>query len=205
MTVTLDNCPLPLLGFAAYSGTGKTTLLKQLIPLLRRQGFRIGMIKHAHHRFDVDTPGKDSYELRHAGAGQMLIASRHRWALMTETAETEEPSLNDLVSRLDFRTLDLILVEGFRHLPFPKIELTRPGLGHVPLHLDDTHIIAVATDQQGTGSPRLPELDLNDPEKIADFVANFARQQTEAEFVAPAPTASLTALADPATVVEKQP
>tara|TARA_R110002167_G_scaffold120730_3_gene298735 strand:- start:2740 stop:3354 length:615 start_codon:yes stop_codon:yes gene_type:complete len=204
MTVTVYDCPLPLLGFAAYSGTGKTTLLKQLIPLLRQQGFRIGMIKHAHHRFDVDTPGKDSYELRHAGAGQMLIASGHRWALMTETPDAEEePSLNDLINRLDLRTIDLVLVEGFRHLPFPKIELARPCLGKVPLHLYDPHIIAVATDQRGTGSPHLPELDLNNPEEIADFVADFALRRWKQSPLPAAPTANLAALAHPTVLVEK--
>ena len=110
---------LPVLGFAAWSGTGKTTLLKQLIPMLCDSGLRIGMVKHAHHDFDIDIPGKDSYELRKAGARQMLVASSHRTALITEKSQPEEPGLKDVISRLDQDELGLILVEGFgtRHSP----------------------------------------------------------------------------------------
>ncbi len=166
----------PMLGFAAFSGTGKTTLLTQLIPLLTARGIRIGMIKHAHHNFDVDTPGKDSYELRKAGAGQMLIASKRRWALMVETPELSgDPDLNELIQQLDQNRLDLILVEGFKHIAFPKLELHRPSLGKTLLFPNDPNIIAVATDQATAIDTDLPILDLNDPVMIADFILQFSR------------------------------
>ncbi len=104
---------IPLLAVAAWSGTGKTTLLKKLIPELRRRGIRPGLIKHTHHDMDVDKPGKDSYELRKAGAAQTLVASTQRWALMTETPEETPLDLTYLVSRMDESSLDLVLVEGF--------------------------------------------------------------------------------------------
>lgn len=158
----------PVLGFAAYSGTGKTTLLVQLLPRLKARGLRIGMIKHAHHSFDVDQPGKDSYELRKAGAEQMLIASERRWVLMRDNPEPQEPLLADLLLRLDRDQLDLILVEGFRSVPFPKIELHRPATGHPLLHPTDSSIIAVASDISLT-TP-LPQLDINRPDDILEFI-----------------------------------
>lgn len=161
---------VPVLGFAAFSGTGKTTLLIKLLPMLKARGLRIGMIKHAHHSFDIDHPGKDSYELRKAGAEQMLIASRIRWALMVETDPPTEPRLQDLLPRLDQATLDLILVEGFKHERFPKIELHRPNLGHPLLFPEDDSIIAVACDAPLPVRTSLPVLDLNDPGQIADFI-----------------------------------
>ncbi|HXZ45683.1 MAG TPA: molybdopterin-guanine dinucleotide biosynthesis protein B, partial [Pseudolabrys sp.] len=99
-----------MLGFAAYSGTGKTTLLRQLLPLLKARGLRVGVVKHAHHSFDTDIPGKDSYELRKAGAAQMLVASRRRWALVTETASAREPRVEEMLRHLDQASLDLIVI-----------------------------------------------------------------------------------------------
>ena len=168
----------PVLGFAAYSGTGKTTLLKQLIPLLLERDVRVGVIKHAHHNFDIDKPGKDSYELRRAGARQMLVASDRRWALMTENDAIEDPQLNTLIGRLDLENIDLVLVEGFKHVPYTRIELHRPALGHPLLYPADETIIAVATDADiDTGN--LPRLDINDAAGVAAFVLNWlATQQT---------------------------
>ena len=158
----------PVLGFAAYSGSGKTTLLTRLLPLLRERGLRIGMVKHAHHQFDIDHPGKDSYELRKAGAEQMLIASSRRWALMQENPSPLEPDLAELLRRLDRSRLDLILVEGFKDVAFPKIEIFRPSKGHSPLFQQDSAIIAVASDAPLSASR--PVLNLNDPAEVADFI-----------------------------------
>lgn len=166
----MDREKIPILGFAAYSGVGKTTLLTRLIPLLCQQGVRIGMIKHAHHEFDIDTPGKDSYELRKAGAEQVLIASSSRWALMTETPNQAEAGLFELSERLDQDRLDLILVEGFRHETFAKIELHRPRLHHPLLCTQDQDIIAVATDAELNIVVEVPTLNLNDPAQIAAFI-----------------------------------
>jgi molybdopterin-guanine dinucleotide biosynthesis protein B len=160
---------LPVLGFAAFSGTGKTTLLRRLIPLLSQQGLRVGIIKHAHHDFDIDIPGKDSYELRKAGACQVLVASDQRWALITETRVAGDPDLDTLLSRIDPATSDLVLVEGFRHLPFPRIELHRQALGHPLLHPYDPTIIALACDYS-LDACTLPVLDINDADVIADFI-----------------------------------
>ncbi len=158
----------PVLGFAAYSGTGKTTLLEQVLPLLRAEGLHVGMIKHADHQVEVDTPGKDSYRLRKAGAEQMLIASDQRWVLMHDYPEPREPRLETLLQTLQRQHLDLILVEGFRHLPFPKIELHRPSLGKPLLHPDDASILAIATD--APLDTTLPVLDINSPQEVAAFI-----------------------------------
>ena len=166
----LNQARVPVLGFAAYSGVGKTTLLVKLLALFQARGRRVGVIKHAHHDFDVDHPGKDSYELRKAGAGQVLVASRRRWALMVESAPPAEPRLDDLLGRLDQSVLDLVLVEGFRHEAFPKIELHRPGLGHPVLFTVDISIIAVASDAPLPVATRLPVLDINRPEQIVNFI-----------------------------------
>ncbi|AGB80360.1 molybdopterin guanine dinucleotide biosynthesis accessory protein MobB [Enterobacteriaceae bacterium strain FGI 57] len=165
---------IPLLAIAAWSGTGKTTLLKQLIPELCLRGIRPGLIKHTHHNMDVDKPGKDSYELRKAGAAQTLVASKQRWALMTETPEEEELDLVFLASRMDASKLDLILVEGFKHEEIAKIVLFREDAGHQPEELViDTHVIAVASDI--SLSVDVPLLDINDVEGIADFIVRWMR------------------------------
>ena len=163
----------PVLGFAAWSGTGKTTLLVQLLPKLRGRGLRVGMIKHAHHSFEVDQPGKDSYELRKAGASPMLVVSSRRWAMMADLDEEREPVLQEMLDRLDPSGLDVILVEGFKHEAFPKIELHRPAIGKPLLFPDDASVIAVATDAPLAQPTQLPVLDLNDVEAMADFVLRF--------------------------------
>ena len=160
---------IPVLGFAAYSGTGKTTLLVKLLPLMKLQGLRVAMVKHTHHDFDIDRPGKDSFELRKAGADQVLLASDKRSALLTEYGKRSEPDLPGLIEKLDLNNLDLVLVEGFRHLPFPKIELHRAVTEKPLLCIEDRSIIAVAADTDvDTGG--LPLLNLNAVEEVAGFI-----------------------------------
>ena len=164
----------PLLGFSAYSGTGKTTLLSKILPVLKSQGIRVGVLKHAHHNFDIDHPGKDSHTLRHAGASQVLVASGKRWALMVETPEaTKEPSLNDMLLHLDQSQLDLILVEGFKSESFPKVELHRPSLGKPFLHSLDKNIIAIASDEKIQPERNITQLDINNIKQITDFINEF--------------------------------
>lgn len=165
---------IPVLAIAAWSGTGKTTLLKAVIPTLCARGVRPGLIKHTHHNVDIDTPGKDSYELRKAGAAQTLVASSQRWALMTETPDEEEIDLAYLISRMDHSKLDLVLVEGFKHEPVAKILLFRSDTGHDITELTlDEHVIAVASDIPL--SLQVPVLDIIDAEGIVDFILQWMR------------------------------
>jgi len=173
--------PTKTLGFVASSGTGKTTLLVELIPLLRQRGLRVALIKHTHHDFDMDTPGKDSFRLRQAGANPVLIGSRHRWTLMKETPGQEEPVLADLVARLEGDEPDLILVEGFRHERIPKIEVHRPSLGRPLLYPEDPSVIAIATDGVEKGTHPIPVLDLNRPGMIADFIMDHVMRRMPEE------------------------
>ncbi|ELB2917914.1 bifunctional molybdopterin-guanine dinucleotide biosynthesis adaptor protein MobB/molybdopterin molybdotransferase MoeA [Vibrio parahaemolyticus] len=164
---------IPILGFAAYSGTGKTTLLEALLPKLTEAGLRIGMLKHAHHNFDVDKPGKDSYRLRKAGASQMLIASRNRFALMTETPEAEA-EFEYLLTRFDEDKLDVVLVEGCKNIAFPKIELHREEVGKPWLYPHDENIIAIASDTAELDS-EIPQMNINDLDAIAQFVLQYVQ------------------------------
>ncbi|HID3974545.1 molybdopterin-guanine dinucleotide biosynthesis protein MobB [Enterobacter cloacae] len=162
----------PVLAIAAWSGTGKTTLLKKLIPALCARGIRPGLIKHTHHNMDVDKPGKDSYELRKAGAAQTMVASDQRWALMTETPDEAPLDLAYLVSRMDHSTLDLVLVEGFKHEAVTKLLLFRSDAGHDVSELTlDEHVIAVASDV--ALDVEVPVLDLNDEDRIAEFIVGW--------------------------------
>lgn len=164
----------PVLGFAAYSGTGKTTLLVHLVPILKQRGLRLGLIKHAHHSFDVDQPGKDSYEIRHAGADRVLIGSARRWALMVETPRAGEPSLSQLLANMPCADLDLVLVEGFKHERFPKIELHRSATQQPWLYPEDDSIIAVATDNPyEMPYPTITVLDINDSASISQFILQW--------------------------------
>ncbi|MBE3787338.1 bifunctional molybdopterin-guanine dinucleotide biosynthesis adaptor protein MobB/molybdopterin molybdotransferase MoeA [Vibrio parahaemolyticus] len=165
---------IPILGFAAYSGTGKTTLLEALLPKLTEAGLRIGMLKHAHHNFDVDKPGKDSYRLRKAGASQMLIASRNRFALMTETPEAEA-EFEYLLTRFDEDKLDVVLVEGCKNIAFPKIELHREEVGKPWLYPHDENIIAIASDTAELDS-ELSQMNINDLDAIAQFVLQYVQE-----------------------------
>lgn len=164
--------PIPLLGFAAWSGTGKTTLLTRLIPMLRGAGLEVALIKHAHHEFDIDQPGKDSYELRQAGAAQVLVASSRRIALMVENPPGQEiePVLSQLVRKIDPQRADLILVEGFKRDPIPKIEIHRPALGKPLLCTGDPNIIAVVTDRPEVVPAGMRVLPLDEVRVIAAFI-----------------------------------
>mgnify|MGYP000532444150 CR=1 FL=1 len=160
----------PVLGFAAYSGTGKTRLLVNIIPLLKQEGYRIAVIKHAHHSFDIDSPKKDSYELRKAGANHMLITSNQRWALMVENINNKEPDVNECVKKLEHEDIDLILIEGFKKTDIPKIELHRPSLGHPLLCTNDKNFIAIATDDEIKDDVNIPILDLNNYKMIVECI-----------------------------------
>ena len=164
----LHNAHIPIVGFAAWSGTGKTTLLTRIVPRLRGAGLRVGVVKHAHHNFEIDREGKDSYELRMAGASRMMIASSKRWALMVEREIESEVSLDDVLLDVDQRALDLILVEGFKSESFAKIELRR-NARKAP-RIQDPNIIAIASDTPEREDSHLPVLDLNSPDAIAQFI-----------------------------------
>jgi molybdopterin-guanine dinucleotide biosynthesis protein B len=153
------------IGFIGYSNTGKTTLIEKLLPLFNARGLRVAALKHAHHGFDMDRPGKDSYRYREAGARQVLIATGRRWALLTETPQPVP--LEDLLDEL--APCDLVIVEGFRSEgTFPRIEVRRATNTEPPLFPHDPNVIAVAADHPV--ETRLPVLDLNDAVKIAAFV-----------------------------------
>jgi len=159
------------IGFAGWSGSGKTSLIERLIPLFIERGLRVSLIKHAHHTFDVDQPGKDSHRHRYAGASEVLVTSSRRWALMHELRGTREPTFEEQAERLS--PCDLLIVEGFKFAPIPKIEVWRAVTGEAMLHPKDRDIVAVATDSKiETG---LPVLDLNDAPAIAAFVVSHLR------------------------------
>ncbi len=168
----IDKLKPPVVGIVAYQkNAGKTVLLKELIRLARERGLSVAVIKHAHHSFDIDHAGKDSYEMRSSGAAQVLVASRKRWALMAETPDNEhDPSLNDLLARLDLEDVDLVLVEGLRHEPIPKIEVHRADLRSPFLFPDDETIVAVASDSPVTIDTDLPRLNTSRPDEILAFI-----------------------------------
>lgn len=161
---------MQLFGISGYSGSGKTTLLEQLLPRLKAKGLKIAVIKHTHHDFDLDQPGKDSWRHRAAGADEVLLAGGQRWALLHELRDQPEPALTELVSHL--APCDLVLVEGFKQEAFLKLEVYRPALGKPPLYPGREDIIAVATDVPVSALPLAPPhcLDLNAPEAIANFI-----------------------------------
>lgn len=157
---------MKIFGFAGYSGSGKTTLIEKLIPLFVQRGLKVSLIKHAHHTFDVDQPGKDSFRHRHAGCTEVLVTSSRRWALMHELRGAAEPTLKEQMERLSL--CDLLLVEGFKHEPIPKLEVYRAEVGESMIHPHDSNIIAIASVAKVDS--QLPQLDLNAPEAIAAFV-----------------------------------
>ena len=157
---------MKIIGIAGYSGSGKTTLIEKVIPVLVREGLKVSLVKHAHHEFDVDQPGKDSYRHRHAGCTEVLVSSSERWALMHELRGAAEPSLQEQLKVLS--PCDLVIVEGYKREPIPKIEVHRRA-GHTPLlHPDDPHVVAVATDEPL--DTKLPQIDLADPAAVARFI-----------------------------------
>ena len=157
---------MKVIGFAGWSGSGKTTLVEQVIGLLEARGLVVSLIKHAHHDFDIDYPGKDSWRHRHAGCREVLVTGGKRWAVMHELRGRDELSLNEALAQLS--PCDLVLVEGFKRQPIPKIEIYRAEIGKPLLFMDDSNIIAVASDVPQTTS--LPQLDLNDPAAVTGFI-----------------------------------
>ncbi|HEY2336146.1 MAG TPA: molybdopterin-guanine dinucleotide biosynthesis protein B [Burkholderiales bacterium] len=157
---------MKVFGFAGWSGSGKTTLIEKLIPRFTQRGLKVALIKHAHHTFDVDQPGKDSYRHRHAGATEILVTSSRRWVLMHELRGTAEPSFEEQMKQLS--PCDLLLVEGFKHAPIPKLEVWRAVTGEPLLHPNDRHIVAVASDSKVDTA--LPVLGLDDDAAVAQFI-----------------------------------
>ncbi|KEQ16977.1 molybdopterin-guanine dinucleotide biosynthesis protein B [Endozoicomonas numazuensis] len=171
--LSLQSFPLPVIGLAAFSGTGKTTLLEKLIPLLSAKELNIGVVKASHHSVDPDTPGKDSHRLRLAGSSQLVLSTPERSICYTERADRSDPQLMNELQLLDCNRLDLIIIEGFRDVAFPKIELHRQDLGRSLLYPSDPNIIAIAWDKPLNDNPGLPQLNLNNPDQIAEFIYSF--------------------------------
>ncbi len=157
-----------IFGLAGWSGSGKTTLLTAIIPELVARGLKVSTIKHAHHEFDIDRPGKDSWRHRQAGANEVMVTSSRRWALMHELRGDPEPTLEELAAHMS--PVDLLLVEGWKRHPHPKIEVHRPSLGKPLLFPDDPHIVAIAADEP-LAAP-IPLLPLGDPPIVARFIAD---------------------------------
>lgn len=162
-----------IIGFAAFSGTGKTTLIKKIVSILSKKKYTVSVIKHAHHNFDLDQPGKDSYEIRKSGAENILISSEKRWALIHENKNNQELSLEDLLNILGNIDSDIILVEGFKKENFPKIELYRKEIGKDILFYNDKNIVAFATDVDINIEQNIEKLDINDPQQIVDYIIKF--------------------------------
>jgi molybdopterin-guanine dinucleotide biosynthesis adapter protein len=160
-----------VLGIVGWSGSGKTALITKLIPLLVGRGKKIATLKHAHHAFDVDQPGKDSYEHRKSGASEVIVSSSRRWVQMHELGGSPEASLGELLARVS--PCDLVLIEGFKSERHSKMEVYRPALGKSPLYPQDPDIVALATDQPVLDA-RVPVVDLNNLAAVADIVLAHA-------------------------------
>lgn len=157
---------MKIFGFAGWSGSGKTTLIEKLIPLFVARGLKVSIVKHAHHSFEVDQPGKDSYRHRHAGCREVLVTSSRRWVLMHELRGAAEPSLEEHIKRI--APCDLLLVEGFKRERIPKLEIYRASVGEALLHPHDDSIVGIACDRRL--DTRLPQFDLDDASGVAGFV-----------------------------------
>lgn len=162
---------IPVLGFVGFSGAGKTTLLEQVIKFLSDENINVAVIKHSHHKFDMDTPGKDSHRFRLSGAKQVMLGSSQRYALLVEN-QGKEPNLGSLISKLDMSGLDLILFEGFKHEDYPKLEVNRLITGNENLFKNDPSIIALVTDDLHCDID-VPLLDINNPLLVAQFVKSY--------------------------------
>ena len=164
---------MKVVGFAGYSGSGKTTLVEKLIPALRLRGLRVSVVKHAHHKFDIDHPGKDTFRHREAGAFEVVVASQNRLALMREFEQPAELTVHHLIAEL-YEGVDWVLVEGFKHSDLLKIEVWRASSGKPTRYLDDDYVVAIATDSPGQlpAATLRPVLDLNDADAVADFLVN---------------------------------
>ncbi len=160
---------MKIFGFAGWSGSGKTTLIEELIPRFVKHGLSVSIIKHAHHSFDVDQPGKDSFRHRQAGCKEVVVVSEKRWAIMHELRDEPEPSLEEQIGRIS--PCDLLLVEGYKHYPLPKLEIWRKENAKPWLHPQDEHIVAIAAD--APVDTRLPRFDLNDRDRIGDFILSY--------------------------------
>ena len=165
------NSPMRIIGLAGWSGSGKTTLISKVIPCLLSRGLRVSTLKHAHHGFDLDKPGKDSFVHRESGATEVIISSDRRWAILHELRDEEEWNMADLVAKMS--PVDLVLVEGFKRDKFPKLEIHRAVNGKPLLHSEDPGIVAIAADTP-LPNATVPVVDLNDIEKIADLLLKHA-------------------------------
>ena len=165
-----NSGPRYILGIVGWSGSGKTTLLSNLIPALIAQGFSVSTMKHTHHDFDMDHPGKDSYRHREAGAREVLLTSRKRWALLNELRDEPEPDMGELIAKM--APVDILLIEGFKSHAFPKLEINRPSNGKACICLKDESVVALATDEP-VGGVEIPQLDLNDVDAIAAFIVDY--------------------------------
>jgi molybdopterin-guanine dinucleotide biosynthesis protein B len=160
-----------IIGLAGWSGSGKTTLLAKVIPRIVARGFSVSTIKHAHHSFDMDRPGKDSHTHRMAGATEVVVCSANRWAIVHELRGEAEPTLSELVQKAS--PVDLMLVEGYKRASHPKLEVYRPAVGKPLLYVDDPAIVAIATDEPLPNAP-IPVVDLADAEAIIDILLRHA-------------------------------
>jgi len=160
-----------IIGLAGWSGSGKTTLLTKVIPRLVARGLKVSTLKHAHHAFDIDQPGKDSHSHRMAGATEVLVGSANRWALVHELRGAAEPTLAALLRKLGL--VDLVLVEGYKREPHPKLEVYRAAVGKPLLHPDDRAIVAIASDVP-LPAAGIPVVDLDDVERVADLLVRHA-------------------------------
>jgi molybdopterin-guanine dinucleotide biosynthesis protein B len=164
---------MKVVGFAGYSGSGKTTLVEKLIPALKLRGLRVSVVKHAHHRFDIDHPGKDTFRHREAGAFEVVVASQNRLALIREFEQPAELTVHQLIAEL-YEGVDWVLVEGFKHSDLLKIEVWRAASGKPTRYMEDDFVVAIATDSPGQlpAATLRPVLDLNDTDAVADFLVN---------------------------------